>query len=54
MAKQSISANDFTFNLVIRIDARNCRQLVIKVLAGIAALTMVANKMTVWLAAMSR
>ncbi len=54
MSKTSITLNDFSFDLVVRIDARNCRQLVIRLLAGIGALAVIASKATAWLEAAAR
>jgi hypothetical protein len=54
MSKKTISLNDFSFDLLIRVDARNCRQLVLRLLAGIAALAMFASKAAVWLEAAAR
>lgn len=54
MTKNTIKPNDFCFDLVVRVDARNCRQLVIRVLAGIAALAVIASKAAAWLEAAAR
>ena len=54
MSKKPINLNDFSFDLVVRIDARNCRQLVIRLLAGIATLAVVATKATAWFEAAAR
>ncbi len=48
MAKKTITLKDFSFDLAARVDARNCRLLVIRFLAGIAALPMIASKATSW------
>ena len=50
MPKKNINLNDFTFDLVVRVDARNCRQLVIRLIAGIAALAVIAERFAMWLA----
>lgn len=54
MSKKTLTLNDFSFDLVVRVDARNCRQLVIRLLAGIAALAVVASKAAAWLEAAAR
>lgn len=51
MHKKTIMPDDFSFNLVVRADARNCRQLVIRLLAGIATLVVIASKAAAWLEA---
>lgn len=53
MSTKPINSNDFKFDLVLRIDARNCRQLVIRVAAGLGAFAVIAAKVAAWLAAAS-
>ena len=51
MSTKPINSNDFKFDLVLRIDARNCRQLVIRIAVGLGAFAAVATKFASWLAA---
>lgn len=53
MSNKTLNSNDFKFDLVLRIDARNCRQLVVRIAAGLGALAVVAAKFVGWLTAIS-
>lgn len=54
MSKKLITPNDFNFDLVVRVDARNCRQLVMRLLAAITALAVIASRAASWLEAAVR
>lgn len=53
MPKKKINSNDFRFDLLVRIDARNCRRLVIRLAAGLGALVVLATKLASWLSAVA-
>lgn len=51
MSNKTLNSNDFKLDLVLRIDARNCRQLVVRIAAGLGAFAVIAAKVAAWLAA---
>lgn len=51
MQKKITNTNDFRFDLLVRVDARNCRQIVIRLIACLGALAAIAVKAAAWLAA---
>ena len=53
MTKKALAFNDFSFDLVVRVDARNCGQLVIRLLAVLATLVVIASKAVVCLKAVA-
>lgn len=54
MLTKTIGLNDFHFELLVRVEARNCRQLAIRLLAAVDALAAIGSKIAAyWLAASS-
>ena len=51
MTRSTQSSNDFRLAISLRIDGRNCHQLIIRLVAGIGTLAVVGARVAMWLAA---
>jgi transposase len=51
MTQSQLSKNDFRFAVAVKVEGLNCRQLALRVIAGLVTIAVIVERFVTWLMA---